>query len=460
MRNHFFLSAVVCTISALLVFSCKKEATIESSVINEAKTWFTIVVLAKENALLAKPYNEISKSSPERVLARMNRLSEKLDWANARTNSVDGLEYTIVPLQKDVLKLENNFFVKRAFIFFKKNGAPLQLEVVELLTREKEIISVIDVASVAFENKISNTINSAQSGDVQVFFYDKKYNPLPAYEIKTNNWNPLAASCVNKVNVKAGQPSFESIGEGNCMQWGVFRVTYDEYGNITEEELLYTYWIGDCPNGGVDPNEQPEPTGGGGEEAPPVVNLMNDPCKTAALNAITSVSNINNMITSFYTNTILPSNSPISVTFVEDNAITNPAQSINLAGSNYWMVKLNNGFSYTGGAMSQQAWGAIIAHEILHIYLANSNIDPIMQNNSGHHMQIFTNFINTTSNLLQSSFGINPTDATKLALNGLSDLWRWDNFDLLSNSVYGYSLSQIQAAYLSYTLGGMGTRCN
>lgn len=336
----------------------------------------------------------------------------------------------------------------------------MQLEVAELLTKGKEIITVIDVASVAFENKISNTINSAQSDDVQVFFYDRKYNSLPAYELKANNWNQLPVSCINKVNIKREQPSFELFGEESCMQWGVFRVTYDEYGNVLDEELLYTYWVGDCPNGGNDPEEQPEPTGGGGEANPPVTNLMNDPCKTAALNAITSMSNINNMITSFYTNTILPSNSPISVTFVEDNSITNPAQSINLAGSNYWIVKLNNGFSYTGGAMSQQAWGAIIAHEILHIYLANSNIDPIMQNNSGHHIQIFTNFITTTSTLLQSSFGINSTDATKLALNGLSDLWRWGNFDLLSNSVYGYSLSQIQATYLSYTLGGMGTRCN
>lgn len=88
MRKHFFLSAVICATSSLFLFSCKKETILESSLISEAKTWFMTVVLAEENDLLARPDNEIPRTSPERVLARMNRLSKKLDWANAKTNSV------------------------------------------------------------------------------------------------------------------------------------------------------------------------------------------------------------------------------------------------------------------------------------------------------------------------------------------------------------------------------------
>lgn len=190
-----------------------------------------------------------------------------------------------------------------------------------------------------------------------------------------------------------------------------------------------------------------------------VINNLNDPCKSAALLAITSPA-INNAITSFYNVSLQPINSPITLIIGEGNVPGGgPAVSTELSpGSNIWSTTLSNSFLYSGNSMSQQAWGAIIAHEILHIFISSSNLAPYMTNPS-HHLVIFTSFINTTSNLLQAAFGIGAADATKLALNGLADLWSWGNFDTMSQSQYGYTLSQIQSTYQQYTIGGSGIRC-
>lgn len=109
--------------------------------------------------------------------------------------------------------------------------------------------------------------------------------------------------------------------------------------------------------------------------------------------------------------------------------------------------------------MSQEAWGAIIAHEILHIAIStigNSNI----QSNYSQHLIIFNNFATTTQNLLQSAFGLPQSEALLLALNGLGDLWTFGNFDQLSMQLYGVNNAQITNAYINYTAGNQGTRCN
>ncbi len=245
-----------------------------------------------------------------------------------------------------------------------------------------------------------------------------------------------------------------------CQVWNVYLDTYDQFGDLISHVFLFSYEVGNC---GGNPDEDQMPEGGGGGDTPavnPVVNNLTDPCKNAALSAIT-LNTINNAITSFYNTNILPNNGPITLILKEGPVPNNgPAITQEFSpGSNIWETTLsNNSPTYLPIFMSQEAWGAIIAHEILHIMIALAG--TTINDNYAHHTTIFNNFINTTSNLLQTSFGMTAADATKLALNGLDDLWIWGNFEQRSISLYGYSRSEFQSTYQHYTTLGSGTRCN
>ena len=62
--------------------------------------------------------------------------------------------------------------------------------------------------------------------------------------------------------------------------------------------------------------------------------------------------------------------------------------------------------------------------------------------------------------MLHSAFGLDNAIATRLALNGLEDLWTFGNFDARCMSQYGYTLAQIKATFNEFSAGGLGTRCN
>lgn len=247
---------------------CQKEAkeNITEDFIMAAKNWFSNSVLAEETKILSKPFTELPKDSPKRVLSRMNKLSKKLNWVSAKYKASNRLEYIVVPLLKDELKLENNHFVERYFLFYRNSDGSIDLDVIELLAKNKQPNNGVDIAAKAFENKFLKKSNSIQSEDLSVFFYDKKYSPSVAYKIKNNNWISSQTYCISKNNINSGHLRIETEG-GDCTLWGVFYVEYDINGNVLYSELLYTYWVGDCGNGpGDNPNEEmPEPTGGGEE---------------------------------------------------------------------------------------------------------------------------------------------------------------------------------------------------
>ena len=143
----------------------------------------------------------------------------------------------------------------------------MQMEIVELLTKDQPAVNPLQLASALFEKKAVFAQLPVQIQDVQAFFYDKQYHTLSAYEINKGQWQPLLASAVNK-------PGDEQLaaenngGSGECREWGVYVVTRDQYGNVLDEQLIYTYWVGDCGGGGNgdNPNEEPGEWLGGGED--------------------------------------------------------------------------------------------------------------------------------------------------------------------------------------------------
>ena len=315
-----------------------------------------------------------------------------------------------------------------------------------------------ETIATAFFNTIRHKNETVSGINADVFFYNENYTALSNYQFNNGNFIPYSGKVQNKRMDGESQCENSSLIETElCQVWNVYLNTYDEWGVLISQVFLFSYEVGNC---GGDPNEDQLPEGEGGSVGiyDNVVNLMQDPCKTAALNAITSI-NINNTISNFYNSSILPANSPVDVVFVERD-LQGLGETTPISGSNIYEIALSNNYIYGSQFMSQEAWGSVIAHEILHIFIYSAGVYNAINTNYAHHITIFSNLINTTSNLLQSSFGIGSDVATKLALNGLADLWSFGNFDSLSMSIYGYNLAQIQNTFFLYSVGGDGTRCN
>lgn len=249
MRTSIFFCLFI-TIN-FLSFSCQKSGTGHNGnrFTVEAKNWVS------SNLKIAK------SQLPSRVI----RLSEKLDWSQASFYSAGQQEYAVVPLQKDELKLGNNYFIKRTFVFYKRANGAMEMQIVELLTKDQSATNPVQLAAALFERKTSSTSLPAQTQDVQAFFYDKQYRTVDAYEVRDNKWHLLHASCLSKPDEQLTK-NFDG-GSGECREWCVYVVTRDQYGNVIHEQLLYTYWVGDCGGGGTgdNPNEEPGEWLGGGE---------------------------------------------------------------------------------------------------------------------------------------------------------------------------------------------------
>lgn len=59
-----------------------------------------------------------------------------------------------------------------------------------------------------------------------------------------------------------------------CQEWGVYLVSRDQNGNIVEEELLYTYFVGSC--GTVNTEDQQAPDYGGGSNEADYMEMLQE----------------------------------------------------------------------------------------------------------------------------------------------------------------------------------------
>lgn len=385
-----------------------------------------------------------------------------MDWEGAVFYNQEGVEYLIVPVTTNLKKYGKDYETAKSIVFYKEEGDKIKMNIIEVLSEKGTSLrgKANEVMATAFFNRIKNKKEQVAVINANIFFYDEAYNSISNNEFKNGVLGLSAKHLQNRKNDKIGNAvtssTVNSVGEG-CQTWNVYLEHRDEFGTLVYSEFLFSYEVGNC---GGDPNEEELPEGeigGGGDDG--VINGMTDPCKNAALTAISAIG-INNTISQFY-NAVSSSGSPITIVFTESDNISSggPAQTTSM-GNNIYHTTLNNGTAYSSANMSQEAWGAILAHEILHVFIDGGGFANVSYNNFPHHLIIFTNLINTTSNLLHSAFGLDNAIATQLALNGLADLWTLGNFDSLSLSQYGYTLAQVQLTFSQYSIGGLGIRCN
>ncbi len=226
-------------------------------------------------------------------------------------------------------------------------------------------------------------------------------------------------------------------------------------------------------NGGVDDEDSVpyEGEGGGsggdsGETAPPsnivekVTDSLESPCMDSAFNKVTD-STIKNYITKLY-NQFYITSGKFDLTIKDaPNLVVNgdTVFAYSTYTGNIWEISLNSSYlTDSRYNMSEDAWGQIIIHEILHSFIFR-NYNEVFVANSDH-LFIFKNFVNPTRDLLMNSFGMSEYNATRLALNGIRDNWGYAGFDSLSINTYGAGLQSIDSVFTAYTKGSLGKKCN
>lgn len=460
------LTLVIFFITSIIVglVGCKKDIDIDGSKnvssgisVLEAKSWFVNGPVAFDKKIHELPNTFLPQNAPLRIFSRMTKIENKLKWEEAESYKINDIEYLIVPIVANLKKYGDNYELVKSAIFYRSSGKVIKMNIIELFSKKGTSLNgnSKEIIRIAFLNKMTHKNVGFERLNANIFFYDEVYRRIASYDFNDGTFKVSEIILKNikkdETNIKSGSLT-ENLNGEDCQTWNVYLDTYLD-GELISHEWIGSYDVGNCV--GDDPEEEmPEGEGGGsgGEE---VNNYMSDPCKNAALAAINTVG-INNTISQFY-NAISTSAIPVNITFLEASVPGGgPAATVPM-GNNSYVIALSNDVLYNNTFMSQEAWGAIIAHEILHVFILNS---PLLSLNSNQHATIFSSFINSTSSLLQSGFGMTPANATKLALNGLSDLWTLGNFSSLCTSIYGYNTTQLQDTYDEYTIGTSGIRCN
>lgn len=210
----------------------------------------------------------------------------------------------------------------------------------------------------------------------------------------------------------------------------------------------------DCSNGG-----------GGGSlnvlTVDTVENNLNKPCIDSALKKVTS-SEVKNYITNLYTKTFVGFGSHLNLTIKDAPNLTVNGHTdfpYSTHTSDTWEISLNSDYlTNPNFNMSQEAWGQIIIHEILHSFIFQYSNEVFKDGYS--HIVIFRDLVEPSKLLLMSAFGMSEADALRLSLNGMKDNWGYGDFESLCNQTYGVGQTDIQATFDDYTKGIKGTKCN
>ena len=124
---------------------------------------------------------------------------------------------------------------------------------------------------------------------------------------------------------------------------------------------------------------------------------------------------------------------------------------------NEWRIMMNT--TFYGSNMSQEAWGQIILHEILHGVI-NKYFSQYSAQGVGDHLFMFKNLVTPVRDLLVARFGMDSLMATKLSLAGIRNNWSYGNFEQLCLETYSVGLTSIDSTFDAYTTGTLGKKCN
>jgi len=277
--KHSFLKTSTCLVlSFILLFtSCQKqidtafeEPVTKDNFVAESKAWFASGPVMAEKKMLELPFTILPQQAPQRLFARINKLEKKLIWEDAKLYNNAAGNYIIVPLNYSLKPIGENYELARAAVFYKTNTDPIQMNIVEVLSKRGESFKGKQAVTieVSVYNKLAQKNKSITGIDADVFFYNDRYRRVASFELNAGQWsiskNALQLKANSNINLTDNNTSNSTSGEA-CQLWGHFRIYWEN--GVMYEELLYTFYVGDCSGGGSgNPTEEPSETAGGAGE--------------------------------------------------------------------------------------------------------------------------------------------------------------------------------------------------
>jgi hypothetical protein len=273
--KHLSLRSILALFASviLVLTACQKnsdldnlETTTSKDFVTEAKAWFANGPVSKENRLLSQPTSVLPLNAPQRIFARMGKIQKKLIWENAQHYNTEGLEYLVVPVDKNLKKYGNDYELAQSIVFYENNGSEMRMNVVEVLSKKGTSLQdkATEIVATAFRNSIKHKNEQVLGINATVFFYNDEYKAIGNYEFSNGNFIPYPGKLQNKRMDGESQTVNSSLIESElCQVWNVYLNTYDEWGVLISQVFLFSYEVGNC---GGDPNEEQLPEGEGGGE--------------------------------------------------------------------------------------------------------------------------------------------------------------------------------------------------
>lgn len=463
-----------------LFSSCKREGvtiTQPELTIEKAKNWFKQNYPGNITSYDNTGQNQQgSEFSTVHQSSKTSKIGKFIMWDSHQSLFVDGTHYLAIDISNGSIKFTNGQYGARLVLFSINSTSQMKMNIIEILSKNPATkTNALQLLENIIRTKkgLSTTHKIEQTLNAIVYSEDYKYaesfsTKNGVFESKNIKIIKRNVNSTNPVATEPSNPDFSS-SENGCTLWGYFEVTYDQWGNILEQELLYTYLV--CPEG--NPNEEDMPGEYGGGDSTELLNFqennnLTDPCLQAAKAAITN-STLTNYIYGLYSSAYLsPGN--FNISWNQNSVMSGFGRSFpSTAAPNTWIIELNNSM-FASNNSSKQYIASVMLHEIIHTLLIQNNITGVTSNDWLDHSTMFFYWTNYMRDALMESFGMDMQSATALALGGINDVlsysyapnstsWR-DFMNNFAVSNYGISLNNAELIQFMHMTGGQGTPCN
>jgi hypothetical protein len=275
--RNFRVQALASLLLILVAFfACRK---IYDRTSTEYKVEYTEAIdylstLAKnEESLLDLPFSQLPKLATMRRFARLNKLEKVANWNNAQRFHRNQISAWLVPVGTGNTTLESSSVATiPSLLITKRDGDKMELNILEIYSNKDGSLgtSIAENAKIAAENMLFKE-EKPLSISACAIFYDRYYSYASSFTAQHGLWKNShivventdmgrlnafikASSQGNKVNVRSSPGKYTSYrsqlptvsplstcGVSECTLWGMFRITYDNDGNIISEDLLYTW---------------------------------------------------------------------------------------------------------------------------------------------------------------------------------------------------------------------------
>ena len=454
MKKAFIIGALLLLITSILIYSCKKNQDLTTTVYTENAT---NGIVPSDMLKAAKEWHASQTEMPGLLSINTTKSKGILTplWDNAKlVVQSNGISVIIVPTANSKFA-STSLGVVRKFAFQMKGTKILSGKIIEVYGKKNYIA----------ENK-DNLIEYYTNGQTKNFSlsiieYDVNYKYLNNAKYE----NGVKINCTVRVslnpNINSTNAQAVTATEG-CTDW--YLITWYSDGSITSDYLFSDCgggsgegYGGDDGSGGGSgtPTSPPNNDNGNGKaEIQEITKNVNNPCISGTLNTVIS-SNLSNNITNILYNTF-GGTQDFNINFIDGSL------------NDYMKDGSTTSYLYSNGRMdftvtlntdvlpdaSKEYTAATIYHEILHAYLSTAGTPP---GTGLQHIAMANDYVSKLTAALMTAFpNLSLLDAQALSWGGLQDTPAFDAIGASDPTLY----NNLKAINSQYRVNSKGTPCN